>query len=249
VSDTPRAWDAHCHADLFDEPTSVARECDSARVAVLAVTTTPRAFVPNQRLFAKYPNIRVALGIHPELAASKEADLALFSSLLSETKFIGEVGLDGRPQHWRTLPVQRELLRAILRLCHNQNKVFSLHSPRAVKELLDEIENCIPDPDTVKILHWFTGTKSEAQRAIELGCYFSVNHAMLSKATNHAIIQSLPIERVLTETDGPFVKVDGRPSRPPDVLIAAEMLARLWGTPADVAERQLLANASFLFQN
>src|SRR5690606_2573176 len=79
------------------------------------------------------------------------------------------------------------------------------------------------------VLHWFTGTTAECRRAVDHGCYFSVNAEMLVNEKRAAITKTLPLDRILTETDGPFTQTDARPSRPSDVWIALEGLARLHG--------------------
>ena len=74
------------------------------------------------------------------------------------------------------------------------------------------------------MLHWFTGTKAEAKRAVELGCYFSINIEMLKNERHTALIMGLPQDRLLTETDGPFVKGAGGTMRPRDVTLTLDLL-------------------------
>lgn len=102
-----------------------------------------------------------------------------------------------------------------------------MHSFRAVKMVLDLIEDALPDHPGQFVLHWFTGSKSEARRAADLGCFFSINLAMLSNEKGRDLIASLPLERVLTETDGPFTQVSGRPARPADVATTITSIADL----------------------
>jgi len=54
-------------------------------------------------------------------------------------------------------------------------------------------------------MHWFTGSKSEARQAAALGCYFSVNAEMTRSDRGRALLANLPIDRILTETDGPLL--------------------------------------------
>jgi hypothetical protein len=75
------------------------------------------------------------------------------------------------------------------------------------------------------VLHWFTGTAAEARRAVDLGCYFSINAEMLANEKRGALVKALPLNRLLTETDGPFTQTDNRPSRPSDVGRALDGLA------------------------
>jgi TatD DNase family protein len=69
-------------------------------VEVFAMTTTPLAWKRNNELARDCPNIRVGLGIHPQIVGTKEADIGLFERLIDEARYVGEIGL-----------VQKETLR------------------------------------------------------------------------------------------------------------------------------------------
>lgn len=102
--------------------------------------------------------------------------------------------------------------------------------------MLDHTEAYLPAGRGKVVLHWFTGTKSEAKRALDLGCFFSINAGMLGKERHASMVQVIPLDRMLTETDGPFTLTDGRPSQPADVGVVVEGVGRLHGLPAlDVA--------------
>jgi TatD DNase family protein len=87
----------------------------------------------------------------------------------------------------------------------------------------------LPLSRAIVVLHWFSGTKREAQRAADLGCYFSVNTEMLRNERVHATVAALREDRLLTETDGPFTRTGNRPTKPSDVHAAVEALARIRG--------------------
>jgi TatD DNase family protein len=89
--------DFHCHLDLYPDPQEVVSGCVRRNLYVLSVTTTPSAWRGTSRLVAGAGNIRVALGLHPELAAERKHELDLFDALVRETRYIGEIGLDGTP--------------------------------------------------------------------------------------------------------------------------------------------------------
>jgi TatD DNase family protein len=91
------------------------------------------------------------------------------------------------------------------------------------------IEEALPYRPGQIVLHWFTGSKSEARPAVDLGCFFSVNTAMLSKERGRSLIASLPLDRLLTETDGPFTTTGGQAPRPADVSDTLGQLATLRG--------------------
>jgi TatD DNase family protein len=107
-----------------------------------------------------------------------------------------------------------------------------VHSVRSAKTVLDHIEEHLRQRTNRVVLHWFTGTKSEAARALDMGCYFSINGTMLNSEKASALVRTLPVERMLTETDGPFTEVDGRPSKPTDVASTLPSLAAFIGLPA-----------------
>ena len=98
-----------------------------------------------------------------------------FARLLQNAPLVGELGLDGASSVPMTL--QRNNLRAALQELSSQPRLVSLHSHRAHMPLLDELEQ---NPARGVILHWWLGSPSETRRAISLGCYFSVNAAMLA---------------------------------------------------------------------
>lgn len=91
--------------------------------------------------------------------------------------------------------------------------------------MIEMVERYLPRDRGTVVVHWFTGSKSEARRAAELGCYFSVNAEMTRSDRGRALVTELPINRILTETDGPFTQIDGRPSEPADVKATVAAIA------------------------
>ncbi|WP_394805671.1 Qat anti-phage system TatD family nuclease QatD [Ralstonia mannitolilytica] len=178
---------------------------------------------------AGYENIQVALGLHPEIVESKSAERDLLLSYVSQTRFVGEVGLDGSPKFRASLPVQEDIFRAVIAECERQGgRIISLHSRGATTKVLDVLER-YPLAGS-PILHWFSGSNRELQRAIELGCWFSVGPAMLAGAKGRELLGKMPAERVLPETDGPFATVNNAPLMPWEALNIAPVLSEAWGT-------------------
>ena len=245
----PRWVDFHCHIDLYPDQRGVIEECDSERVATLAVTTTPKAWRRNQELAASSEQVRVALGLHPHLIAERAGELPLFESLLEQARYVGEVGLDAGPRFYASFPEQERVFARILAACAEQGgKILSVHSVRAVSKVLGHLEaRLAPDRGRV-VLHWFTGTAAEAKRASELGCYFSVNSEMLRSPKHRSLVAKLPQERLLTETDGPFLASGDRGARPPDVADTVSVLAGVLDMSAVAVEALILQNLSNLTQ-
>ena len=224
---TAHLVDFHCHLDLFPDHADLFQACDRDEIFTLAVTTTPRAWAENQRLASQTKYVRAALGLHPQLVRERAGELDIWRELLPGTRYVGEVGLDAGPRFYSSFEQQKGVFKTILSDCSGQGgKILTVHSVRAAKIVLDMIEVHLPRSRGAVVLHWFTGTKSEAARAVDLGCYFSINREMLRNDRHRSMVSSLPIDRLLTETDGPFAKVDGRDVRPTDVARTLGELAR-----------------------
>lgn len=228
----PRFVDFHCHLDLYPDHDKAVAECDRREIFTLAVTTTPRAWPRNHELASATKFVRAALGLHPQLVKERAAEIDLWRSYLPEARYIGEVGLDAGPRFYASFDAQKQIFETVLRACADLGgKILSIHSVRAAKTVLDMLEAFLPRSRGAVVLHWFTGSKPEAERALRFGAYFSINQEMLRNERHRQTALALPLERLLTETDGPFVKVDGRDVRPSDVSSTVEELAKLRSMP------------------
>jgi TatD DNase family protein len=218
--------DFHCHLDLYPDFESVVRKCDDARIHTLAVTTTPKAWARNLELASRTKYVHAALGLHPQLIGSHGHEIDLWESLLSQAKFVGEVGLDAGPQYFKTMERQQQVFGRVLKGCDRAGgKILSVHSVRSTGIVLQMLEQHLSRDRSKVVLHWFTGSLSEAKRAVEIGCYFSINAQMAISPRGEKIVAELPHERLLTETDGPFAKTRGQPSRPGDVADSLRAIA------------------------
>lgn len=235
--------DFHCHLDLYPDHAAAVRDAEAAGVFTLAVTTTPRAWPRNKELAQHTKYVRAALGLHPQLVAEREIEIELWDRHLAETRYVGEVGLDAGPRYFKSLDVQRRVFQHILRRCALAGgKIITVHSIRSAKSVLDLVESHLPPGRGKIVLHWFTGTKSEARRAVDLGCYFSINARMLGNERHAPMMQAIPLDRMLTETDGPFTRTGDRPSQPSDVGSVVEALGQLHHLPVAGVASQIHHN-------
>lgn len=234
--------DFHCHLDLYPNYLEMIRESEELGIKTLTVTNAPIVWSKNQLLVQSCRHIRVALGLHPQLAHAYTHELSLFEQLLPETRYVGEVGLDGSSDFLPTFETQRDVFQSILKLCAVAgNKVLTVHSRRAATQVIDDIGTFLPSSKGRVVLHWFTGSRSEALRAIEAGCFFSINAKMLESAQRRKIIEALPQNRILTESDGPFAKIGPSIISPKDIGIVIHQLASIWSVP-DVAAATIIKN-------
>jgi TatD DNase family protein len=198
-------------------------------------------------LAASTRHVRAGLGLHPQLVEERWREIGLWERHLPEARYIGEVGLDAGPRHYRSFDRQKDVFGQILRGCASEGgKILSVHSVRAARQVLDMVEEMLPSERGTVILHWFTGTVAEAARATALGCYFSVNAEMLTGEKGLKLVKSLPVERLLTETDGPFTARDGKPRRPSDVEDVVHRLAETLQVSFEECGSRLLSNLKTL---
>lgn len=237
-------FDFHCHVDLFPDPAALIADCDRNRIVTLAVTTTPKAWAQNRRWTSRSGFVIPAIGLHPELAAQRRAEIALLEQFMVETPFVGEIGLDGSPPHRNTLPVQKEVFSRALQSAQRLGaRVLTVHSRRAGREVLTCLAEHTTPERVLPILHWFSDSVAIAVEAARLGCYFSINHRMLAADTGISLIESLPADRLLTETDAPFTEIEGRKSEPRDVTAIISRLAQLLRLPVEEVKQTVTANA------
>lgn len=220
---------------------AVRDECIKRGVYILSVTTTPSAWRGTSALANNSSRIRTSLGLHPQLAHQRHSELALFDALISETRYVGEIGLDGDPEfkpHWEK---QTHVFEHILKKCSQVGgRVMSIHSKRASGPVLDYLEK-FPDAGT-PILHWFSGSFRDLDRAIELGCWFSIGPAMLEGEKGRTLASRMPHDRVLTESDGPFAQIKGVTVMPWDVDTAVKRLGELWSSSFEDTQLSLHQN-------
>jgi TatD DNase family protein len=233
--------DFHCHLDLFDDPERIAAQCEEAGVYVLSVTTTPKAWRKTATLGKNRRYIGTALGLHPQLAHERFQELPLLEALLDETRYVGEVGLDGSTSHRADAEIQFKVFERVLAAAQSRGgRIFTIHSRGAAEAVLSLLRRhkC----GCTAVLHWFSGTHNELQAADALGCWFSVGPAMLRSEKGRQLVSRMPRERVLTETDGPFAQLGKRPLTPLDVRLAIIQLATLWAVSERDVEMQLNSN-------
>ncbi len=233
--------DFHCHLDLYPNPLGVRDECIRRGLYVLSVTTTPSAWKGTSALATDTQRIRTGLGLHPQLAHERKGELVLFDDLLQDVRYVGEIGLDGGPEYRRYWNDQVAVFDHVLNGCREAGgRVMSIHSRRASKAVIDRLEKC-PDAGT-PVLHWFSGSLRDLDRAVDLGCWFSVGPAMLRSEKGTDLTAKIPRERILTESDGPFAQANGRPLWPWEVDGAVQQLAEIWGTSPQDVEKTLWQN-------
>lgn len=237
--------DFHCHLDLYPNALTLLPMVASRNLFTLVVTTSPRAWQATSQVFKGYKNVAIAVGLHPEIVGRKAGEREFLLSCISKAKFVGEIGLDGSPRYKETMPMQESILSEVLIECERMGgKILSIHSRNSAGRVLDLVEKY--RQNSIPVLHWFSGTMTEARRAKALGCWFSIGPAMLRGAKGRALLQELPKDRILPETDGPFATNRSTPLMPWEAITIADTLADSWKTSKENVIFQLKQNLSTL---
>ena len=231
-----RLIDSHCHLDFdglsnrLPEVLAAMEASDVGGCMTIGVTLEEAPQV--LAIAAAYEQVFASVGVHPEYADHQEPDLETLCALAQHPKVlaIGETGLD---YHWhKDQPEwQRERFRVHIRAAKVLNKPLVIHTREAAEDTLAILKE--EGADTVGgILHCFTESLAVAEQAIDLGFYISISGIVSFKnaAQVHEVARSIPLDRLLVETDSPYlapVPYRGKPNEPAYVRHVAEAIANL----------------------
>lgn len=231
--------DTHCHYDMFENPTQIIKECENKKIITIGMTNMPSHFEMGYPHIKAYKYIRMALGFHPLMAKEHDKELLKFKRNIDKTSYIGEVGLDFSKEGIATKDIQLKSFEFVLDTIKNKNKIVSIHSRRAEKEVLEllqkyRIENVI--------FHWYSGGLTVLRQILESGYFFSVNPSMVKSKSGQKLISEIPFDKILTETDSPYTMLGNRKTRPSDVQVVINYLSESNGLSADIIENKIYSN-------
>jgi TatD DNase family protein len=250
--------DTHCHLNLTEHFPDPASEIDFARANGVGKLVVVGVDLETSRialeLAERFLEVYAVVGIHPNHSADYQPSwLSELKEMLVHPKAValGEIGLD---YHWdyATRAQQYASLKDQLALAAEVGCPIVFHCREAYEDLLDILGPHASSVPTQKVLHCFSGTQQDAQRATELDCYFGVDGPITYKsaADLREIVKGLPRDRVVIETDCPYltpVPHRGKPNRPGYVTFVNNMLASTWGISIEDAAKQATENAFALF--
>ncbi|MBQ9207112.1 MAG: TatD family hydrolase [Treponema sp.] len=238
--------DMHIHLDLYKNAMQMAELVNKNNKFSLCVTTSPRAWGATRKVFERYKNIKVALGLHPQIIIQKQNELELFIDNIRNSVFIGEIGIDGGKEYLSTKSKQIEIFERIIFECNKIGKrVLSIHSKHAEKEIADILlqnENI-----GSAIMHWYTGNTKVLNKLVDYGCYFSINPMMMYSAKARKNISFIPLRQILIETDGPFGSYKTTLSMPWNQQEFIGFLANTYKLSFVDMQMQLIKNLNELF--
>ena len=250
--------DTHAHFDHLPDDAARWAVLDRAReagvVQVMAVGANPRANACVLSLVrARKAWVMAAVGYDRDMAGCEVSVAALRESLQSpDVVAVGEIGLD---YHYSpaTAGAQRALFEQMLALAAEVRKPVIVHSRDAEADTLAMLTDWRSgDASRVGVLHCFTGSARFAERLIELGFYIGVSGIVTFRNARslREIIASLPLERILLETDSPYlapVPLRGKPNEPAYISHIAQCVAQIRHDTVEHIAHSTTQNAMRLF--
>lgn len=205
-------FDAHVHANLMDSPLNVARSSHDAELGLFTCGVTPQDYLKLAPQLTQ-DNILVGLGAHPWYISDErvtQKDIELLLELMEQTSYLGEIGLDFSSRYCVD-GLQELQVKTFTKICeraaelsrNDQPRVLSMHTVKSVDAVLDILEQTGAVQACIPIIHWFSGSSDELQRAIKLGCCFSVGEMSLKTKRGREYAKVYPKDKLLTETDLP----------------------------------------------
>lgn len=250
--------DSHCHLDfphLSDQLGDVLARAREAGVGTLVtICTRVRKFDSVLAIAVAHDNVFCSVGTHPH-NAEEERDIALeeIVSLARHPKVvaIGEAGLD---YHYDNAPRedQQKGFRTHIAAARETGLPLVIHTRDADEDTARILEEEMARGPFTAVLHCFTAGTGLARRGVELGLYVSFSGVLTFKKSDalREIAANIPMDRVLVETDAPYLSPEpkrGRKNEPANVIHTAAKLAEVKGVTDQEIARVTTANFHRLF--
>ena len=252
-----RLFDTHAHLDQEDFDAD-RRRCSSAPAGRGGSDRGRRRDRRLQRSRGRagghHDLIYAAVGIQPNHAAEAEpGDWDQIVALAERPRVVavGETGLD---RYWDRAPltVQQDYFDRHLRLSQARGLPFIVHTRQSDADVLEMLREARGRGELSGVMHSFTGTAETAAECVALGLYISFAGMVTFKKSDdlRAVAATIPADRILVETDSPYLSPEprrGSRNEPANVAHTAACLAEVRGVTAEEFAAQTTENARKLF--
>lgn len=197
--------DAHNHLELYKDNISKALKIiNNKKIWTLACSMNKKDYLWLKEISKDQPFIIPCYGIHPwnispELEDLKDKEEIIM--FIKESPIIGEIGLDFFwTEDKNNYPIQIEILEFFFKYAKKYEKIVNLHTKGAEKEVLNLLQKYNLN---TPIIHWYSGPLDLIDEYLKLDCYFTISVDITKSKTSQQLVSMLPINKLLTETDGP----------------------------------------------
>jgi TatD DNase family protein len=266
--------DSHCHLDDYDDLPQIlanAHAADVQQLLAIGIGNGPADMHRALELAHLHPQVFASAGIHPQEAhQATPANLEKLRQLTSDPRClaVGEIGLDYYHFDNPDPAIQQAAFIAQMQVAAAARKPILIHlrtselaTPQAkarfaphdaTADFFHLIEQHWAPTSIPGVMHCFSGTAADAQRALALDFYlsFAGNLTYSKSAEIQKVAAAAPADRILVETDAPFlapIPLRGQRNEPAHTSITAAFLARLRHTTPETIARQTTANFRRLF--
>ncbi|MEA2118418.1 TatD family hydrolase [Halovibrio sp. HP20-50] len=253
--------DSHCHLDRLSDQThggDIAATLAAARAAhvsqFLAVAVTLEDMPQLAAIARAHQDVVISAGLHPLHTPVSEPSVADITDAAEQygAVAIGETGLDYHYAGSVPVEVQRERFKRHLLAARELELPVIIHTREAKQDTLELLRE-YSDPRVGGVLHCFTEDLAMAREAVALGFYISLSGIITFRnaASLRELARQLPLDRLLIETDSPYlapVPYRGKPNQPAWVVEVAECIANERGISVDEVAMQTTVNFYQLFR-
>jgi len=256
--------DTHAHLDMapFDRDRTevIARARDAGVSMIITVGTDLESSRKAVNLAEKYPEVLATAGFHPhEAARVKKVDMANLAEIAKHPSVvaIGEIGLDfyGNRAPRET---QLQALQWQLELAERLDLPVIIHCRQAEQDMLPVLHNWAssdkrPDGQPRGVIHCFSGDIETAQQYLDMGFFISFGAYIGYPSSLHLgnVIRSIPQDRLVVETDCPFLPPQGQRGKrnePVYLPLTVGVLAKIREVSPETAAKETTRNAHHLFR-
>lgn len=230
---------------MYPNPMDIVNASEKLGIITIAMTNLPSHFEMGVPHLKGAKKVRLALGMHPLMALSHEKEFSLFYNNIDNTSYIGEVGLDFSREGLSTKQEQIRSFRKVLEAIQGKKKILSIHSRRAEKDVLELLKSY-----NIKyaIFHWYSGGLNLIDQIANSGYYFSINPSMVNSENGRKIIERIPKNFILTESDGPYIQIRNIIIEPKDIMIVIQYLSQFYKEEVSLVEKRIGLNFKKLLE-
>ncbi len=232
--------DTHCHLDYLQKDNDLndivkaAWDADVRLLHTISTRLDESAMIKS--IANQFDHVFCSIGVHPnessevESLSQQQITDALLAEVTDKVISLGETGLDYYYEH-SDRAVQHKSFQAHIDAAHQTKLPIVIHSRDADTDMVDFL-NSDSAQEVTGIIHCFTGSPEMAKACLDLGYYISISGIVTFKTATQLqeIVKWLPIDRILIETDSPYLApmpYRGKPNQPAYVVQVAEKVALL----------------------
>jgi len=248
--------DTHCHLDKLDStPEKAVKQAKQEGVGTMVtISINEESFDFVSIAVKQFNDVYGSLGLHPhdakEFKPSLETSIRKIVQANKKIIAIGETGLDYHYMNSSSKD-QQYAFRKQLQIAFELNLPVILHTRKAEDDTISILKE-IPVP-ALGVAHSFTSSLKMAKSLLDMGWYLGINGIVTFKNAQDLrdIVRWIPLERLLLETDSPFlapVPYRGHPNKPANIPVIASFIAKLRNIPTENLAEKTLENAQRLFR-